>query len=330
MGMLHAGIMNGLNGVELCGISDSSKFLLGFAKALKGIPVYTDYLKMLDNEKPDAVAISTPVFLHVPMARECVQRNLPFFLEKPLSTNSQEAASLVQSIGERKLVTMVGYMMRYVATFARAKQILDSGVLGKVITFNSTIYVAQLFKRGKGWRYSKKEAGGGVVMAQASHLIDLLQWFFGEVDSVSAHVKNWYSKEVEDFAHAYFRFSGGVEGWLDSTWSMRHHRLLETSIRINAENGNLEVTDDDVRLFLDTPAGDYPAGWTVLTQPDLFEGVDIDLGGPQYSRQDKAFVDAVQKGQPLQSDVRNAYVVQRLVDAIYASAEKQGMPVRIQ
>ncbi|MCK4825924.1 Gfo/Idh/MocA family oxidoreductase, partial [bacterium] len=65
MGMLHAGIMNGLKDVELCAISDTSNFLLGAAKSLKKtLAVFDDYKKMLDNGKPDAVVIATPVFLH--------------------------------------------------------------------------------------------------------------------------------------------------------------------------------------------------------------------------------------------------------------------------
>jgi predicted dehydrogenase len=329
MGMLHAGIMNGLKDVELCAISDNSKFLLGFAKSIKGIPGYDDYRKMLDREKPDAAVLATPIFLHVPMATECVERDIPFFLEKPLSLRGSDASALVQQVEDKNLPTMVGYMMRYVETFAKAKEILDAGVLGKPITFNATIYVSQLFKTGKGWRYDKEQAGGGVIMAQATHLIDLLKWYFGKVLLVSAHTKNWYSQEVEDFAHVYFEFTGGLSGWFDSSWSMRHHRLLEVTIDVNAENGNLTVSDDEVRFFLDKPAGDYPAGWTQLKIPELFKGGARAVGGPQYTKQDVDFITAVREKRRLGTDVKNAHEVQMLVDAIYDSAEKKGQPVKM-
>jgi len=107
---------------------------------------------------------------------------------------------------------MVGYMMRYAETYLKAKSILTSGVLGKVITFGATIYVSQLFRTGKGWRYDKSQSGGGVVIGQATHLIDLLQWFFGPVQSVSARTRGWYSKDVEDFAHAILNFADGLYG----------------------------------------------------------------------------------------------------------------------
>ncbi|RIK81942.1 hypothetical protein DCC62_01070 [candidate division KSB1 bacterium] len=169
MGLLHAGIMNGLEGVRLSAIADTSKFLLGFAQSLKDdLNIYDDYREMLDKAKPDAAVLATPVFLHVPMAAECVKRGIPFFLEKPLSIVSRDADDLVADIEKKKLTTMVGYMMRYVETFAKAKELLQSGALGEIITFNATIYVSQLFKTGKGWRYDKKESGGGVVIGQAT------------------------------------------------------------------------------------------------------------------------------------------------------------------
>ena len=329
MGLLHTGIMNALEGIELVGICDSSKFLLGLAKNMISASTHVDHNEMLDKVFPDAVIIATPVFLHIPMALDCANRGIPFFLEKPLSITSSDAEGLVEVNNQKNLTTMTGYMMRYVDTFQKAKSILDSGVLGEVINFNSSIYVEQLFKPGKGWRYEKERAGGGVVIGQATHLIDLLHWYFGKVEHVTGHTRNWYSQNVEDFAHAHFEFSSGVTGWMDSSWSVRHHRLLEISIRINAVNGTLEVSDDAVNLYLDSTSNGHNIGWTKYLKPDLFEGVEFDVGGPQYTKQDRAFLNAIQTGENVESDVQNAYEIQKIVDAIYYSAERQGQPVEL-
>lgn len=330
MGLLHGGILNSLDGVELCAVSDTSNLLLTFAKNFKkGLSVYDDYVKMLDEEAPDAVVITTPVFLHVPMAMQCARRGMHFLVEKPLSVNSAEAADLVEEVEKKRLTTLVGYMMRYVDTFAKGKEIVASGALGRLITFKATIYVSQLFRTGKGWRYNKQESGGGVVIGQATHLIDLLRWYFGPVERLSAHTRSWYSREVEDFAHIHFEFKNGVSGWLDSSWSVRHHRLLEMSIEVNAEFGTLHVSDDVVKLFLEQPSNGYPVGWSTFYKPDLFEGVDIDLGGPQYTRQDMAFVGAIQNGTRVENNVGSAFEVQKLVDAVYSSAEGHGQPVSL-
>ena len=330
MGMLHAGIMNALEDVELCAASDNSKFLLGAAKGLKEtLGVYDDYVDLLDNEKPDVAIIATPVFLHVPMAVACVDRNIPFFVEKPLCPKSHDAEHLIEEIERRNLKTMVGYMMRYVETFMKTKELLDSGVLGRFITFNASIYVSQLFTTGKGWRYNKEESGGGVVASQATHLVDLLRWYFGPVERVSGHTINWYSEEVEDFAHVHLEFKSGLTGWFDSSWSMRHHRLLQINIQCHAENGTLFVSDDFVKLYLDEGTNGFASGWTHFNKPDLFEGVVIDVGGPQYTRQDIHFIDSLKQNKKVESDARNGYEVQKIVDKIYESAMKLGEPVTV-
>ncbi len=328
MGLLHAGILNALDGVELVAMSDTSKYLLGMVRNLKPVAVHDDYLRMLDREKPDAAVIATPVQLHVPMMRECTQRGIHFLVEKPLSLDAPEAESLVREVAERRLTTMVGYMLRFAETFRQAKQVIDGGALGRIQRIEGTSYVAQLFKPGKGWRYTRAASGGGVVIGQATHLIDLLHWYFGDPVRVSATSQHLYSEGVEDAAHGQFEFAGGAHGWFDCSWSRRHHRLLEIEVRVQAENGTLQVNDDSVRLFLESAAAGLPAGWTHWRKPDLFEGVPIDVGGPQYTRQDEAFARAVQQGAGCQPDVAAAWRVQRTVDAIYRSAERRGEPVQ--
>ena len=327
MGLLHAGILNALDGVELCSMSDTSKYLLGMVQNLKPVPVHDDYRKMLDREKPDAAVIATPVRLHVPMMRECVRRGIHFLVEKPLSLDAKEAEKLVHEVAEKRLITMVGYMLRYAETFQKAKQVIASGALGRVQNVEGTSYVAQLFKQGKGWRYSKKESGGGVVIGQATHLLDLMHWYFGDPVRVSATCQHLHSEDVEDAAHGQLEFEGGVSGWFDCSWSRRHHRLLEIEVRVQAENGTLQVNDDSVRLFLEDAAMGHHAGWSHWKKPDLFEGVTIDVGGPQYTRQDEAFARAVMEGGSVEPDVACAWRVQRTVDAIYRSAKRRGEPI---
>ena len=329
MGLLHAGILNALEGVELCALADTSKYLLGMVKNLKPVPVYDDYEKMLEREKPGAAVIATPVQLHVPMMKACVTRGIHFLVEKPLSLDAHEAEKLVREAEEAKLVTMVGYMLRYVETFQKAHDVLKSGALGRIQSVHGTSYVAQLFQKGKGWRYSRKSSGGGVVIGQATHLLDLLHWYLGDAVRVSARCQNLYSEEVEDAAQGMIEFAGGVVASFDCSWSRRHHRLLEIGLEIQGENGDLNVDDDSVRLYLEDAAFGHAAGWTHWKKPDLFSGVTIDIGGPQYTRQDEAFATAVRDGGRLGTDIAAGWRVQRTVDAIYHSAEKSGAAVKV-
>jgi predicted dehydrogenase len=325
MGMLHAGIVNSMSDVELAAVTDMTSVVLNALKLNKpSVAVYENYIEMLNNEHLDAVFITTPTFLHVPMALECVNRRIHFFVEKPLGISCEDARPLLESLKREKIINMVGYMGRCIETFTRAREILKAGVLGDIVAYNATMYVSQLFKRGKGWRYKKENSGGGVVITQNSHLIDLLIWYFGEVKAVNGFTRSYYSSETEDFAHAYLEFKDGVTGWFDASWSVRHHRMVEISLNIEAENGTLMVNDDEVRLFLEKPAKGYQEGWTTYTKPELFSGVEIDVGGPQYTRQDRHFVDAVIQGNPTDCDVKTAYRAQEVTDAIYESAKNGG------
>ena len=331
MGLLHGAITEALDGTELVAAADSEKLLPGFMKELKpSMTMYGDFHKMLDGADIDAAIITTPVHLHVPIAIECAKRNVHYFCEKPLSIDGESAAELLRLTRKNDVISMVGYMMRYLDTFREGKRILDSGVLGDLIMFNSSIYVGQLFKKGKGWRYDKEKSGGGVLMNQGSHLVDLLLWYFGKAKRVSGNLIHQYAGSVEDFAHGNFEFENGLKGWMDTAWSKRHHRLVDSEINIQGENGTLEVTDDEVKIFLDEARGDFDAGWSVMNKTDLYTGVPFDIGGPQYTEELIAFYKAISAGNRVESDIGSALRVQRVIDAFYLSSEENSTYVEVQ
>jgi predicted dehydrogenase len=105
--------------------------------------------------------------------------------------------------------------------------------------------------------------------------------------------------------------------------------MVEIKIHVEAENGTMMVNDDMVNLYLEKENLGYSGGWTTYRKPDLFNGVEIDVGGGQYTRQDRIFIDAVRKGEPVECDVLGAYRVQEVTDAIYESARNAGRRVAI-
>lgn len=325
MGMLHAGVVNGLTGHKVVAVSENGKFVAGAVKSLvPHMTVYEDYLRMLDHEKPDAAFITTPVHMHVDMCLECVKRGIPFFVEKPLALDAADARRLVDALEKKPVVNMVGYMMRHIGTFRKAAEIVRSGALGALISWNATLYVTQLFKQGKGWRYDKTKSGGGLMMGPTSHVLDLALWYFGVPSGVNAWTSNFYSGATEDFLHMNLWHESGARGWLDSSWSVRGHRLVESRIEAHGSRGMMIVTDDDLRVFLDEPAAGLAKGWTVLQKPQLQEHCEIDIGGPQYTLEDAAFLAAVEAGKPLECDVRSSYDVHKVITAMYESSEDRG------
>jgi predicted dehydrogenase len=324
MGLLHASVANGLEISELTAAADPTAGLLESLKRLKpGLAIYDNYETMLAEQKLDAVFITSPTHLHSPMALACVEQRIPFLVEKPLTPRTSDSAGLLVALKKAPITNAVGYMARHIDTFRKAHAVVASGALGRLQHLQSTMYVSQLFRTGSGWRYDPKFSGGGVLITQNSHLIDLLLWIFGPITHVTGHVKNFYSTEVDDFAHAVFEFKNGLSGYMDTSWSIRHQRTVALSITAHGENGTLQVTDDDVRLFLDDANAGFAAGWNIWRKPDLFEGVSIDVGGPEYTRQDELFLKAAAAGQFVECDVESGQRVQHVIEAVYESAKSR-------
>ena len=329
LGLLHAGLVNALPGSRLEAVVDSDSRTLSVLKArMRGVRFYKEHRKLLQDGDIDAAVIATPTGLHIDVAVDCVEAGVPIFIEKPLAASAAQARPLIEALKRRPVANMCGYMGRYAATFGKAKEIVDSGALGRPQMLRSSMYIAQLFARGKGWRYDKAASGGGVLITQNSHLIDKLTWLFGDVDYVSAQTRSLYSAEVEDYAHAFLSFKSGLSGYLDASWSARHYRTPTISIHMQGEGGTLDVDDDSVSVFVDKKMNGIAEGRTIWRKPDLFHGVAFDIGGPQYSNQMEAFIRAASGGGGVDSDIDSAYKVQLVLEAMYRSAANKGEPIR--
>jgi predicted dehydrogenase len=328
LGLLHAGLFNVLPGTRLVALADTSDQMLRAVQSKAAdIDTFNDYRELLRQVRPDLVAIATPTSSHCVIAAECVAAGAHVFIEKPLCLRPADAEPLLGALRDTPRVTMVGYMTRFLETFRKGKELIESGVLGRLQLLRSTMYVAQLFRAGKGWRYDPAVSGGGVLMTQNSHLIDMLLWMFGRVDLVSAHTSHLYSQDVEDHAHVFFQFASGLRGFLDASWSARHYRTPTMAIHVQGEAGTVDVTDDRVALFLTEDRQGMAAGWHEWRKPDLYRGVPFDVGGSHYTLQAVQFLDAIRGGAAVESDVHSALDVQRVISAAYDSAARRGAPV---
>ncbi len=328
MGVLHGGILRALPSVELCAVCEPERTVADFVRAfVPGVRVYKDHETLLREEHPDFAFICTPPASHVPIALKCVEAGTAIFIEKPLTTDASQAETLLDALRTNPVTNAVGFMKRYADTFCRAREMLKSGALGQVISCEAETAVSQLFQRGSGWRYAAAEAGGGVLIGQGVHALDLLCWFLGMPTSGNARLRGFYSEGVEDFAWALLDWGGGTTGCLRCSWSVDNRRMMETSLTLTGEYGTLWVNDDAVKLFVRTSHHGWARGWTVENKPKLHRGVPIDIGGPEYTRQDQAFVAAVAGGEAAAPDVKAAHMVQRVVDRLYESARSNGATV---
>ena len=179
---------------------------------LGNIPVYTDYVELLEKEKPDSVHICTPHYLHAPMCVEALGRNINVLCEKPLSINIDQLHAVLKAEKESNAQLGVCQQNRYEPNMLWLMDFIkEHGVksaFGLVSWERNEAYY-----RSGAWRGTILEEGGGVMINQALHTLDLLQHMCGMPTHVTSHVDNDFHKdytEVEDTATAHFELEDGT------------------------------------------------------------------------------------------------------------------------
>ena len=126
MGILHTGILSSLDGVEVRAVADKQDLILSCIRgALPSIKTYKDYNEMVKKEDLDLIYIATSTSLHTKMAMDCVDRGMPFFVEKPLGISVDDCMPLLDAVKQQPVINMVGYSKRFVDTFRKAKEIIE-------------------------------------------------------------------------------------------------------------------------------------------------------------------------------------------------------------
>jgi predicted dehydrogenase len=179
--------------------------------ALKSAAWFTDAREMLDQVRPEAVIIATPNALHLTHGEQACARGIHFLMEKPVTATLAEAVQLVRLVAESGVKTLVGHHRRHLAAVQDAKAVIDSGRLGRLVTA-SVIWATRkpddYFDAA--WR---RQAGGGPILINAIHEIDMLRHLCGEIVTVSgitSHAQRGFA--VEDGAAALLRFDNGCLG----------------------------------------------------------------------------------------------------------------------
>jgi predicted dehydrogenase len=210
IGRTHIDRITHSSNLNLAAIADPSDASKALATQL-GIRWFADHRALLDVVKPQGAVIATPNSLHIPMALDCLAHGVPVLVEKPLADTVADAQKLVDTQASTGVAVLVGHHRRHNPINSRAREIVLSGKLGRLVTAN---VMATFFKPDNyfdtGWRKLK---GGGPILINLSHEIDMLRFFMGDIESVQAISSNAVRGfEVEDTAAAVLRFANGAVG----------------------------------------------------------------------------------------------------------------------
>jgi predicted dehydrogenase len=300
MGISHLAIARSHPEAELVAVCDTTGYVLDVLAKYTGIKVYSDYQKMMAEEKLDGVLIATPSKFHGEMVRAALERNLHVFCEKPFCLDVAEGRALAALAEQKGLVNQVGYHYRFVGAFREAKRLIEAGAIGRIHNVRAEAYGPVVLRpKNVTWR-AKKSEGGGCLYDYACHAIDLVNFLVGKPERVGGTVLNTiFSRDVEDEVYSTFFFADGATGQIASNWSDESHRKMSTKITLWGTNGRMAVDRQEVQLFIRDPAVPgitLKEGWTISYTTELTEGAYYYLRGEEYSAQIDHFVQCIREG----------------------------------
>ena len=331
MGLSHLAIINAHPDLELVAVCDTMEFLLDILAKYAKVKTYTDYRKVLAQQKPDAVFVATPSRFHAEIVQAALDANCHVFCEKPFCLSTEEGIRLAALAEHKQLVNQVGYHYRFVAAFQEAKRLLDLKVLGRLHHIHAEAYGPVVLRpKGGTWRANKSE-GGGCLYDYASHAIDLIDYLVGKPQAVGGTaLRRLFSQDVEDEAHSTLYFADGLTGQLAVNWSDDSCRKMSTKITVWGDNGRMNVNRQEIQVYIRNHIGVLEGlrkGWNISYTTGLTEPVWFYLRGEEYSAQIDHFVGAIKSGNRItHSTFRTAVDADLVVDAMLRNAtEKDGI-----
>lgn len=241
IGGRHAKSIGEMDCAELVAVADLREDLRRAFAQEQGANAYEDYTAMIDKEDLDAIVVATPHFLHAPMGLHCLASGLHTFVEKPVAMAVSEADRMIETAEAKQLVLGVGHNYRtFPGNRAMKRVVGELGDIHRVLWQWLEVRAETYYERDV-WRCNWEHAGGGVLMNQTSHDIDLLCWMLGEPVEVSAMISSWCHKaEIEDSAVANVRFASGALANLQ--FSICDRRLNYR--QVSGDFGTLEYRDE--------------------------------------------------------------------------------------
>ena len=285
MGFNHLRVYSELDGVQLVGISDVSAERLETLKSRFQVPAYTDYRKLIENEKPDAISITVPTSEHEQVATFALRAGVNVLVEKPIASTVEEGQRLIDLAQEVDRKLMVGHIIRFNPAMQALKARLEAGELGKIF---------QIFCRRAG-PFPARIRDVGVVVDLAPHDVDIMRFLTGmDPLRVFAETEQRIHTDHEDMLFGLLRFPHGITAALEINW------LTPTKIRetlVLGEKGMFRVDDllQDLYFYENSQAtGELWAGIKSIRGVSEGKMIRYDLKRQEPLKAEiQAFLDAV-------------------------------------
>lgn len=240
-GRVHLRNLQAMPEVEVVAVAESNPGV-----TVEGAPPIRredDYQALIASGDLDAVVISLPHFLHADCAGLALRGGLDVFLEKPIATNYDEAAALVECARETGRTLMVNMTHRFYPPMQKARELLDSGAIGAIVSVRDH-YMEVIDRRDfPGWFFDPVAAGGGVAITDSVHLIDRVEWLLGgPLELVGGTGRTMDAEsEVEDCVEFLCRTSAGIPVSIGSFFCFSGERTFADGLTIFGTRGTLSA-----------------------------------------------------------------------------------------
>jgi predicted dehydrogenase len=272
--------------------------------SLPGVRAFSSFDEMAASGLIDAVLIATPHFQHTSLGIQALKAGLHVLVEKPISVHKADAERLIAAHTRPNQVFAAMFNQRTDPYYIRLHELIHGGELGEVRRMNWIItnwFRTEHYYASGSWRATWAGEGGGILLNQCPHNLDLLQWLFGMPLRVRAFCRfgQYHDIEVEDDVTAYLEFPGGATGvFIASTGESPGSNRLE----ITAERGRVVLENDKIAYSRnDIPMSEFSRkSETSFSQPAATESLLVESNhGPQHIGVLKNFTDAILDGTPL-------------------------------
>lgn len=328
-------------------------YAVASSKSPGDIPVafekyYATADELVDDPEVDIIDICSPNYMHKDLLLKAIANNKYIYCEKPLAANYSDAEEIMDALrkyGYNKTNRVV-FEYRFIPAIIRAKQIIKSGGIGRIINFNFRYYGSEFLdpERPISWQSTKALSGGGVLYALGTHSIDLIRFLIGDISSVFAQKETYFKKRplknspgqfadvgIEDLVNAQMSCVEGAVGTLqlsqvaagcgtDFTFEIYGEK---GALRFNHANAN--VLQYYSNLEDKSPCGGFD-GWKSIETTQKYGGQAV-FPPPRVTiswiRYHIAsvydFLCAISEGRDSAPDLKDGYMVSRVTDAIYRS-----------
>lgn len=310
-----------ISGIHLTAIEKNPEIVLAAVcdidekkrvQAPAGVPFYTDYQEMLRGEKPDVVHVCLPHYLHVPVSEFCASEGVNVFCEKPVALNAQQGREFVEFEAAHPNVRIgICLQNRLNESVEMLKELIDSGRYGKVTGAKGIVPWARpkSYYDVKPWRGKWETAGGGCMINQSVHTLDLLYFLCGPICSLRATVGQVldYGIEVEDSVTASLDFANGARGLFVAT--VANYKNESVQISVQMEQAEFAIIENV--LYRIGEDGNKER----LVEDAKFSGTKFYYGA-SHGKLINKFYKALEENTHDYVHVKDAFMSIRLIDAI--------------